>query len=457
MRAIGLDIGTTTICAVVVNGDNGEMIDTITENNDAFLSGKHDWEKLQEPDEIFRKAREIVQILSGKHSPIDCIGITGQMHGIIYIDNKGNAASPLYNWQDGRGDRIYEDGITYAEFLNSQTDYKLATGYGAVTHFYNMLNGNVPPSARFICTIQDYTAMKLAQCTIPHMNSSNAASLGFFNMETNCFDRNAIRSVGMDESIFPAASQGVRLIGTTSSNIPVAVAIGDNQASFLGSVKDTDGNILLNVGTGSQISIYSDLNMRCPGVETRPFVDKGFLLVGAPLCGGSAYAVLENFFKSVVHMATGMEVSGLYDIMDRCAEEIPDAENKLEISTNFRGTRDKPSLRGIIRNIGIDNFTPQHFTMGILEGIAAELHDLYQNIIPVLDKNPDMIVGSGNGIRKNMLLQKIFTRKFGMPLQIPLYREEAAYGAALFAMAGIGHFKDISEAQKMIKYRGERL
>ena len=39
MRAIGLDIGTTTICAVVVHGDTGEIIDSITVNNDALSEG----------------------------------------------------------------------------------------------------------------------------------------------------------------------------------------------------------------------------------------------------------------------------------------------------------------------------------------------------------------------------------------------------------------------------------
>jgi sedoheptulokinase len=436
MRVIGLDIGTTTICAVVVDGDSGEMIDTITENNDTFLPAQYDWEKLQEPDEIFRRVNKIVQVLSGKYAPIGCIGITGQMHGIVYTDGKGDAVSPLYNWQDGRGDRIYKDGMTYAEFLSSNTNYKVATGFGAVTHFYNVINDNVPPSARFICTIHDYAAMKLAQCTIPCMNSSNAASLGLFDIEANCFDKNAICRVGMDKSIFPAVSQGANLIGTTSSNIPVAVAIGDNQASFLGAVRDMDRSILLNVGTGSQISVYSDCITYRPGIETRPFVDKGFLLVGAPLCGGSAYAALEKFFRSVVGMATGMEVPNLYDIMNRWAEEVLDAEDKLEISTCFKGTRDKPSLRGAIRNIGIDNFTPRHFALGVLEGIAAELYDLYQKMIPIPGKNPDIIVGSGNGLRKNALLQKILAGKFGMPLQIPPYREEAAYGAALFALTG---------------------
>jgi sedoheptulokinase len=453
MRAIGLDIGTTTICAVVVDGSTGAIVDSITENNDSLFTGGPSWEKLQEPSAIYNKVLKILEELIRKYVPISCIGVTGQMHGIVYIDENGNAVSPLYNWQDGRGDILYEDGRSYAEYLSNKTKYKLATGYGAVTHFYNLRNSLVPAAARFICTIHDYIAMKLAQCTIPNMNSSNAASLGLFNLDANCFDNDAICSAGMDETLFPFVSKGAGLLGTTVSNIPVAIAIGDNQASFLGSVKNRDESILVNVGTGSQISVFTDGKIHCPCVETRPFPDNGYLLVGASLCGGSAYALLEKFFRSVVFMVTGKESGSLYDLMDKSVEELINFDNKLEVSTRFMGTRDNPSLRGAIGNIGMDNFTPRHFTLGILEGIAGELQDIYGSIVSVLEKKPAVLVGSGNGIRKNMLLQRVFSKMFDMTLCIPVYKEEAAYGAALYALTAIGYFNDSYEAQSMIRYQ----
>ena len=455
MRAIGLDIGTTTICAVVVDGSTGAIIDTKTEKNDSFITGKWSWEKLQEPSVIYGKVTEVLEELIREHSPLGCVGVTGQMHGIVYIDGYGNAVSPLYSWQDGRGDAPCEDGRSYAELLSCNTKYKLATGYGAVTHFYNLRNGLVPQSARFMCTIHDYVAMKLSQGTVPYVNPSDAASLGLYRHESNTFDNYAIGSMGMDEALFPPVLQGAKLLGMTGTDVPVAAAIGDNQASFLGSVKNRDESILVNVGTGSQISIYTDHYIHCPCGETRPFPDNGYLLVGAPLCGGSAYALLENFFKSVVLMATGKVSNNLYDLMDKSAEELLNAKNKLEVSTSFRGTRENPSLRGSIGNIGIDNFTPRHVVLGTLEGIAGELYDIYNGFISVLGKKPDVFVGSGNGIRKNVLLQKIFAKMFGMPLCIPVYKEEAAYGAALFAMTAAGYFKDTCEAQSIIRYQGE--
>jgi len=454
MRAIGLDIGTTSICAVIIDGITGEIIDTITLSNDTFIDGVKAWERLQDASLIYDKAMELVEELSQKYSPIGCIGITGQMHGILYIDSECNALSPLYTWQDSRGDIIYKNGKSYVDILNEMTGYKLATGFGAVTHFYNICNGLVPASAHYICTIGDYVAIKLAQGTIPIMNPTNAASIGLFDIDKGEFDANALKSAGMDEALFPKISQ-VYVLGVAKSKIPVAVAIGDNQASFLGSVKNVNGSILVNVGTGSQISMYTKYHIQCPGVETRPFVGNGYLLAGASLCGGSAYSLLEGFFRSTIRMATGKEVSDIYGFMAATAEVLLDTENKLKISTKFKGTRDNPAIRGSIDNIGTDNFTPGHLILGVLDGIAAELYDMYESMTANIGEKPTFLIGSGNGIRKNTILQKIFSKKFQMQLQIPVYKEEAAFGSALFALVSIGYFKNFSEAQAMIKYEGE--
>ena len=62
------------------------------------------------------------------------------------------------------------------------------------------------------------------------------------------------------------------------------------------------------------------------------------------------------------------------------------------------------------------------------------------------------IVGSGNGIRRNEALVKIFEEKFGFKMKIPVHLEEAAAGAAMFAMIADGDFKSVSEVENLITY-----
>lgn len=452
VRAIGLDIGTTTLCAVVLDGESGDLLETLTIPNDSALKSDQPWAQLQDPQLTIANIEKIVRELELRHAPIACIGLTGQMHGILYLDEAGNAVSPLYTWQDGRGNLAYRDGLSYAEFLSQASGYKLASGFGGVTHFYNLLNGLVPDSARSVCTIYDYVGLKLSEGSRPVLHASSAASLGCFDIEAGVFDRRALLAAGFDESIFPAVSREVEVIGKTASNIPVAVAIGDNQASFIGSVNQSEACLLVNIGTSGQISLFTQRYLKNSPLEIRPFSTDGFLMVGASLCGGRAYALLEGFFRAVVEMATGKPAPVLYETMNELAGVSPVQEQKLEISTQFSGTRERPWQRAVISNLGVDNFTPAHFIVGVLEGVARELHDLYQSAGVEDSARPQKLVGSGNALRLCLPLQKLVSEMFGMPLSIPRYKEEAACGAALFALVAAGYQKSLADAQALLHY-----
>lgn len=103
MRSIGLDIGTTTISAVVFDDDKIELVKSRTVDNEFFISSGKEWEKLQDADGIVRKTREVLDELLEEFGDVEAIGLTGQMHGIVYTDENGDAVSSLFTWQDGRG------------------------------------------------------------------------------------------------------------------------------------------------------------------------------------------------------------------------------------------------------------------------------------------------------------------------------------------------------------------
>lgn len=449
MNVIGLDIGTTTICAVVADSENGNVVKSVTYENDARLDGKFDYEKIQNPTRIIEKCTEILAELTASFSPV-CIGITGQMHGILYLDNCGNAVSPLYFWQDESGNRPFNEYQSYAEHLTGLTGHKMATGFGGTTLFCHTHNNTIPDGASKICTIHDYVAMKLCGNTEPLMHTSDAASLGLFNLDSLQFDKEAIEKSGMDYSLFPKVTEAFSLVGRYNNQIPVSVAIGDNQASFLGSVSDMENSILVNVGTGSQISFLTDKTDAAEGLEIRPCFDQQFLCVGSSLCGGRAFAVLEEFLRQTAALVTGEHIKSAYPAMDSFLSNCAQPSNPLTISTRLNGTRSSPEERGSIENIGLNNLTPQHLIWGFLNGMAEELQVMYRS---GGDGPRSLLIGSGNGLRKNSALQKLFADKFGLELLIPAHSEEAAFGAALFALTATGYKSSIFDAQKLIKYQ----
>lgn len=451
MRMIGLDIGTTTLCGILCDADSGEVQKTVTSANDAALPAGHDWERLQDADVLIERLREIANGLCAA-GEIVSIGITGQMHGIVYLDRGGKPVSPFITWQDGRGDQPYRDGKTYAGYLSEISGSRLATGYGAVTHFYNTVNGLVPKNAVTFCTIHALAAMALTGRTKPLIHSSDAAGIGLYDLQKDCFDSAAIQAAGMDPAFFPEVSPDISLAGRTQDGVAVSVAIGDNQASVLGSVSDLSGSILVNMGTGGQISCVVPsvvLNTEC---DCRPLLPGRWLLVGSSLCGGRAYAILERFLRETAILVTGQPVKSAYPAMDRLMADFVLPTQPLSVDTVFSGTRKQPNRRGAIHNIGIDNLTVGNLCDGVMNGMVAELYDFYSEIKPLLAKQPTRLIGSGNGLRFNAPLAERFSQAFGLPISVSMHREEAAFGAALFAITAAGVTPTVDQAQTRIRY-----
>lgn len=426
MKNIGIDIGTTSMCVVVVDSQSGELIKSYSCENDTFIKSENSFERIQNPEEIIAKVMALFECALKDFNDISTIGITGQMHGILYIDSLGKACSPLYIWQDARGDLPYKNGRTYAQIMSEKTGYKCASGFGLVTHFYNIKNNLVPSGAVGLTTIHDYLAMCMTGAKKSITHSSDAASLSLFDCERLCFDEEKISELGIDTSFLPQVKKKNEIIGYTNSGISVTVPIGDNQASFLGSVERPLESVLVNVGTGSQVSVKVP-SFCVSSAEIRPMSD-GMLLVGSSLCGGRAHSILEKFFRKVSVMAGGDEKC-LYDEMDKLLEEKLPLEDNVNVRTTFKGTRENPELRAQISNLSEDNFTPEHLIVGTLQGIVDELYEIYLEMLPECGERK-ILVGSGNGIRKNPLLRKLFEQTFSMKMVMPENKEEAAIGAA---------------------------
>ncbi|MBQ8597099.1 MAG: hypothetical protein IJ409_04840 [Lachnospiraceae bacterium] len=457
MYAIGIDIGTTSICGVLINVSDGRIIKQQTVASEAFITTENSWEKIQDVSGIISITQKILEELL--RPEVLVIGLTGQMHGILYTDKEGKAISPLYTWQDERGNQPYKD-TTYAAYLGSYA------GYGCVTDFYNRINGLRPKEAVSFCTIQDYLGMELCGLKRPVIHTSDAASFGCFHLEEKRFcscrtaEENGVMSTvetqHEEPEIGPEAevTGDYRIIGEYRG-IPVSVAIGDNQASVFSALADENG-LLINVGTGSQITVVSDHVIAGENIESRPYVEGKYLVVGAALCGGRAYSLLKDFYKEILQ-AAGADTSDVYGLMEQLMDRTEISADRsvcdrLQVDTRFAGTRANPKVRGSITGIGEENFRPGNLTRGVLEGMTEELYRMYRT----MQVSAKGLVGSGNGIRRNSKLVEVIEDYFGETLKIPAHKEEAAFGAALFGLVACGRFANGAEAQTLIHYEGGR-
>ncbi len=456
---LGLDIGTTKLCAVAVESETGRLVAVESAPNDAHIPTEAGGAE-QDPAVVMMRIQEVARRLSTRPEldgySIDGLGVTGQMHGVLLIDADGSPVSPLVSWQDQRGHRkSTRCGRTYVEELRERiqtedTGCEPSTGYGAVTLLRLKDEDLIPANSRAL-TIHDFVVMQL--CDVAATDPTDAASWGIFDVrDGQRWLPSALVSFPFMRDLLPSVLGTGTVAGRISSSaarvtgfphgLPVAVALGDNQASFLGSVPSAHESLLLNLGTGGQISVPIDRFASLPLLETRPLLPGLWLLVGASLCGGRAYQILADFFADVGRELFGCDVGdALYERMNVLADEATEDCDHLCAHTLFEGTRKDPTIRGDFIGISSQNFTPANLTRACIAGMVDELVSMYAQAEDA-GANIGTVVGAGNAIRRNPIVRYEIERRLSMPLYLSSRTEEAAVGAALVGGVAAGVYSD---------------
>ena len=279
----------------------------------------------------------------------------------------------------------------------------------------------------------DLFAMKICGNKRAITHTSVASSFGIFDVEKGEFKKQKLSLLGINTDILPQVTGKSEIIGECRS-IPVSVPIGDNQASFLGSVNDNSDTLLINIGTGSQVSAVTEYKTVDGDIEIRPFIEGKYLICGSALCGGYAYSMLEQFFRSYT-VSAGMKEKSQYDTVNRLAAEAYERGNTgLLVDTSFLGKRSDPNAKGFIKNIDRNSFTPSDLVIGVLNGMCNELYGLYKAFGSLKTR----IVASGGAVKRNEVLRSLLSDRFGMKVSINTVEEEASMGAALFSALAAG-------------------
>jgi sugar (pentulose or hexulose) kinase len=462
---IGIDVGTTTICGVAV-GPAGELLASVEKPNDSAVSGLPSGWSEQDPARIRDRVFEVVRALVQKVDGVTCIGLTGQMHGMLCVDSANRPVSRLVTWQDGRclvdlgGDTVLSQMLTQTPGdAWACCGCRPSSGFMGSTLFWMCQTAALPPEARRVSFIHDWIGGVLGG-QLPVTDPSDAGSSGIFDLVKLNWHEEIIRTLRLPADLLPPVRESGEVIGAVSAEVasatglkagtPICNGIGDNQAGVLGSIAEPQRSVLVNLGTGGQISWSVPWFNRVEGMETRYLPYQRYMLVGASLCGGRAFAwlndVVRAWLREFGHHADREHV---FERLSALAA-IGHVVEPLMARTTFAGTREDPSLRGTFENIGLNNFNLADVARAVLEGMVEELCAFYDWAGG--STKHDTVVASGNAVRKNPLLREIIGSRLTWRVLIPAHREEAAFGAALLAGVGAGVFKSLEEAGQCIRY-----
>jgi sedoheptulokinase len=454
MSLIGLDIGTTTICGVLFSLKEKRAIKTLSLNNH-FIENKIPGEYIQDPQRIYLDIKAILdELIDFSEQKIEALSLSAQMHGILYVNDEGDPVSPFYTWQNQRGLR-QRQGQMLNEIVSEKLGYRVHSGYGIVTHYSLLEDDEVPKGAAKFCNIGDYIGMRLAGASVPVTDISLGGSMGLVDLQQGTLAGTLKNLPLLDEGILPALVSSTEVLGHYKG-IPVIQALGDNQASFLGSVKEKETSLLLNYGTSGQVSFYRKEFAQYPHFETRALGNEGYIHVAFSLCGGHSYKILAGFFNSVVELFSVGEPQNILKIMDNL--DLDFTTKDIDCLPLFLGERGEEKQLAYFKNVTDINFTPANMIKALVQGMIQELFRFYDELPMDVKSGMKTLAGAGNGIRKNRHLIKAAEWTYKKPLFLLKNSEESCLGAVINAGKGVGIFKDYSEgARAIVEYMSQGL
>jgi len=473
----GIDLGTTKTTCVAIDADSGEIVATATRLSSGRLdlspsaTGRSEWDAAGLLQCAFDCLHDLSRTLGDRVGEIAGLGVTGQQHGTVLVDSRRRPLTPFINWQDQRGNELCtvagEKDRSWVEVARNRLDRsvtgrtgcRLNTGFLATTLFWLSENGQLP-KAGTACFLADLFAATLTDAEIV-TDPTNAGGSGVFHVARREFDCEAIERLGLDPAAFPRVQEASEKVGHVKAavaqrtgfpeRLPVFTPIGDHQASFLGSVSSHRDSVLLNVGTGAQVAVFTEGSEFQPPIELRPFPISGNLLSNVGLPGGWSYQVLADLLDGIGVSLFRHQPGGLgYQGLTALAAAAPPGSGGLDFVPTFSGTRSNPRQTGSLTGITPENFTPENFVRSLLEGMARGFRQAYDQVVEVTGQRQKTLVGAGNGLRENAVLVQAVMSEFGMTPRLGQHCEEAARGAAVIAAVGTGICTDLDEAGRRL-------
>lgn len=436
---LGIDIGTSKVAGVIRDADGNVTVASRVHKADTEApTGRAE----QDAEKLLETAWSVVAELPGDlRKQVHAVGVTGQMHGVVLVDDHGRPVGPLITWQD---QRCLEEP-DFLVRLRARTGHELRTGYGCATLAWLQQHHALPPTAVTATTIADLAVARLCGLSRPVTEPTNAASWGLFDLDKLAWDWTAVQASGICEPLLPNVVSTGSTAGALApplaerlglrQAIPVAVAIGDNQASLVATLAEPDQELSLTLGTGGQLSVVlpagEALRMArgYPACECRPYPDRRMALVAASLCGGSAWQWLVESAQAWVAQL-GLPIPDekeLFRLLNRLGLE---SGQELGVHPRFLGQRQAPADRGSITGIDLRNFRLGPLARGLARGIITELREMMPAEALA---GRTRVVCSGNALRRNELLREMAAQVLGVPVRIVTCAEEAAVGAAMIA------------------------
>ncbi|MHB8612321.1 MAG: xylulokinase [Candidatus Dormibacteraceae bacterium] len=450
----GLDVGTTGARAIAVD-PSGRVIATANEGYGLSMP-RPGWSE-QDPADWWNASRiALAKVAWAARGQRAAIGLTGQMHGSVFLDDRGEVIRPALLWNDQRTNAQCEEitRIIGREDLIAITGNPALTGFQAPKILW--LRENEPENyarVRHVLLPKDYVRYMLTgQFATDVSDASGTLLLDMRHRDWSplILDRLEVPSDWLP-TVHESPALTAKLMRKTALKLGlpegtlVAAGASDNAAAAVGIGVIAPGVASSSIGTSGVI--FAPTATYSPDAQGRLHafchaVPGGYHLMGVTLAAGGSLRWWREQF------APGMN----YDDLMLLAASAPAGAEGLIFLPYLFGER-TPHLDPLARGafIGLTGrHGLSHMLRAVMEGVVFSLRQSLE--IMRNAGQPTEIRAVGGGAKASLWL-RLQADIYGLPLSVMAVEEGAAYGAVLLAAVSAGEFRDVTEASQLVRIR----
>lgn len=465
---LGIDVGTGGTRALILD-ERGAVVSSATEDHQPFASPQIGWAE-QNPDDWWRACgiavrRALAQAkLHKEKDQISCVGLSGQMHGAVLLDEQDRVVRPALIWCDVRTEKQCRELTAQvgADKLIQLTCNPALTNFTLTKCLW--VRENEPENWRRVRSVmlpKDYVRFRLTGERATDVADASGTLL--LDVANRRWSKALLNLVQMDESLLPRLYESPEICGQISNagaeatglkeGTPVVAGAGDQAAGAIGMGIVSPGAVSATIGTSGVVLAATDrpaldsqgrVHTFCHAVPGR------WIAMGVTQAAGLSLRWFRDQFGSGNRQQS-------YESLTAEAAKAPPGCDGLLWAPYLMGERTPyldPAARGMLVGLTASH-TRAHVIRAILEGVAFSLRDTF-TIFREMEV-PVTRIRLGGGGARSPLWRQIQADIYGQPVETVAAEEGAAHGAAILAGIGAKIWPSVDEACQSVVRAVERI
>ena len=468
---IGIDLGTSATKTVLFDEECNVVASAGMEY--PLYQPQNGWAE-QDPADWKRAGLATIQEVLEKSGvsgeEVKGIGLSGQMHGLVMLDEKNEVIRPSIIWCDQRTGAECEE-ITRKvgrERLIEITANPALTGFTASKILW--VRNHEPENyarCRHILLPKDYLRFVLTGVYATEV--SDASGMQLLDIPNRCWSDEVLEKLDIDKSLLAKVYESPEVTGTIlpeiaeltglSAKTVVVGGAGDNAAAAVGTGVVEDGCAFTTIGTSGVVYAHSSKIAIDPKGRVHTFccaVPGCWHVMGVTQGAGlSLKWFRDNFCQNYMQKAEKEGVDPYY-LMDKDAAAVPAGSRRLFYLPYLMGERTPhldPDCRGVFFGLSAIHGQPE-LIRAVMEGVSYSLSDCYEILCGMGVKPQEMMACGGGGT--SALWRQMLADMFGCTVKTAASKEGPALGVAILAGVGAGLYPSVPEACRKFIREGKR-